>query len=89
MLRWERQKEVFELLDYNNNITVRELSDELDIDVNHADFLLRHYNKNGYLTRYKDKYNENRYTYQLTEKGENQLRDFLESGEYLEYLEIY
>jgi len=89
MLRWERQKEVFELLDYNGSMTVRELSDELDIEINHADFLLRHYNKNGYLTRYKDVSNDNRYAYQLSEKGSNQLKDFLENNEYLNYLEIY
>jgi len=81
-------KEVFEVLDYNDNMTVRELSDELDIDLYLANNLLRHYNKNGYLTRYKDVSNENKYTYRLSEKGLNHLRGFLESGKYLEYLEI-
>ena len=75
-------------MDYNDSMTVRELSDDLDIDIQLADNLFRHYNKNGYLTRYKDGYNENRYTYQLSEKGLNHLRGFLESGKYLEYLEI-
>lgn len=88
MLRWERMKIVFELLE-GDSLTVRKVSDDLDIVVKLADFLLRHYNKNGYLTRYKDGYNENRYTYQLSEKGLNQLRFFLEGGKYLEYLEIY
>lgn len=88
MLRWTRMKEVFELLDYNDNMTVRELSDELDIDLQLSDNLLRHYKRNGYLTRYKDVSNDNKYTYQLSEKGLNHLRDFLESGKYLEYLEI-
>jgi len=88
MLRWTRMKEVFEVLDYNDNMTVRELSDELDIDLYLANNLLRHYNKNGYLTRYKDVSNENKYTYRLSEKGLNHLRGFLESGKYLEYLEI-
>ncbi|MBA7539966.1 hypothetical protein ES705_32255 [subsurface metagenome] len=89
MERWERMKEVFELLDNGNSLTVRELSDTLDIDLQLADNLLRHYNKNGYLTRYKDVSNDNKYTYQLSEKGCKQLKDFLENNEYLDYLEIY
>ena len=80
--------EVFELLE-GNSLTVREVSDDLDIDLQLADSLLRHYNKNGYLTRYKDEYNDYKYTYQLSEKGLNQLKGFLESGKYLEYIEIY
>ena len=86
--RWERMREVFELLE-GNSLTIREVSDDLDIDLQLADNLLRHYNRNGYLTRYKDEYNDNRYTYQLSEKGLNQLKVFLESGKYLEYIEIY
>lgn len=82
-------KEVFELLDYNDNMTVRELSDELDIDIQLADNLLRHYNKNGYLTRYKNVSNDNKYTYQLSEKGLRQLTDFLNSGAYLNKIKIY
>ena len=85
--RWERMKEVFEVLDYNDTMTVRELTDGLDIELQLADNLLRHYNKNGYLTRNKNFLDK--YSYQLSEKGLNQLRDFFESGKYLEYLEIY
>jgi len=32
-LRWERMKEVFKIIENNGNITVRELSDILDIDI--------------------------------------------------------
>ena len=86
MERWERMYQVFELLDYNDNMTVKKLSDELDIDVKLADFLLRHYNKNGYLTRKKDF--TFKYTYRLSDKGKNQLDNFLRNNEYLNYLEL-
>lgn len=85
-LRWERMKEVFKIIENNGNITVRELSDILDIDIQLSDNLLRHYNRNGYLTRQKNFLDK--YVYSLSDKGINQLRNFLESGKYLRYVDI-
>lgn len=85
-LRWERMKEVFSLIERNDNITVRELSDMLDIEIQLSDNLLRHYNRNGYLTRQKNFLDK--YVYSLSDKGIKQLRNFLESGEYLGYIDL-
>lgn len=85
MLRWTRMKEVFELLDNGNSLTVRELSDTLDIDLQLADNLLRHYKRNGYLTRFKNF--SDKYSYQLSDKGIEQLENFLKNEEYVNYLE--
>lgn len=85
MERWVRQKQVFEILE-NRNLTVKQLSDLLDIDLQLADNLLRHYRRHGYLTRKKDLYDK--FSYQLSRKGLEHLKDFLQSGEYLEYIDV-
>lgn len=79
-------KEVFELLDNGNSLTVRELSDTLDINLQLADNLLRHYNKHGYLIRFKNFFDK--YTYQLSDKGIDQLENFLQNKEYTNYLNV-
>lgn len=90
MERWERMFGIFELLE-GNDFTVRELTDVLEIKertitLNLVDFLLRHYNKNGYLSRSKNLFNL--YSYELSEKGEKQL-EWLRKGEQYNYIEIY
>jgi len=89
MERWERMFEIFELLD-GNDFTVRELFDILEVNektitLNLVDFLLRHYNKNGYLTRSKNLFNV--YCYSLSRKGKEQLI-WMRNGCQLEYYEI-
>ena len=84
MERWRRQKEVFLLLN-GNWFSVRDLSDYLDITINHADFLLRHYHKNHQLKRKKI---DGKYHYTLTNYGLEQLK-WLENNEHLEYKEWY
>lgn len=88
--RWERMLGIFELFE-GNDFTVRELTNVLEIDegtitLNLVDFLLRHYNKNGYLNRYKNFFNV--FCYSLSEKGEKQL-EWLRKGEQYDYLELY
>ena len=83
MLRWRRQKQVFDILEDYDSITVKELSDALGIDLQLSDNLLRHYNKNGYLTRKKNLYDK--FTYELSDKGINQLNGFLRNELYLNY----
>lgn len=90
MERWERMLEIFELLE-GNALTVRELTDILEVNegtitLNLVDFLLRHYNKNGYLSRYKNPFKV--YSYSLSEKGEEQLK-WLRKGNFLSYIEHY
>lgn len=88
--RFERQKEIFELLE-GDQLTVRELTDVLEVNegtitLNLVDFLLRHYNKMGYLKRKKNLFKI--YSYELTQKGEKQL-EWLRNGDYLNYIEVY
>lgn len=90
MKRFERQKEVFELLE-GDNLTVRELHDILEVNegtitLNLVDFLLRHYNKMGYLKRKKNL--SKIYSYELSINGEKQL-EWLRDGDYLNYIEHY
>ncbi|MBA7559774.1 hypothetical protein ES708_01389 [subsurface metagenome] len=90
MKRFERQKEILELLE-GNQLTVRELKDiieinEVTITLNLVDFLLRHYNKMGYLKRRKNLFNL--YSYELSKNGEKQL-EWLRNGDYLDYIEVY
>ena len=88
MDRWERMYQIFELLE-GNQLTVRELTDmikEKTITLNFIDSMLRHYRHNGYLTRKKNIFNL--YSYELSQKGINQLKYFLQNGEYLEYSNI-
>jgi hypothetical protein len=90
MERWERMLEIFELLE-GDDFTVRELTDTLErkertITLNLVDFLLRHYNKNGYLRRYKNFLNV--YSYSLSKKGKEQLK-WLENGCQYDYLFEY
>lgn len=90
MNRWERMYQIFELLE-GNQLTVRELTDILEvkekaITLNFIDSMLRHYRKNGYLTR--KKVFSDKFSYQLSQKGLDQLNDFLRNGEYLEYNNI-
>lgn len=47
--RWERQKEVFEIIKEYESISVGELAEAIEIDVSLANSLLRHYHKNKYL----------------------------------------
>ena len=85
MNRWERMYQIFELLE-GSQLTVRELTDmikERAITLNFIDSMLRHYRKNGYLTRKKNIFNI--YSYSLSERGIDQLNDFLRNGEYLQY----
>ena len=82
--RWERQKEVLLILN-GNSFSVKDLSDYLDIDVKHADFLLRHYHKSHLLKR---KRIEGKFYYTITNEGLKQLK-WLENGKYLEYIENY
>ena len=79
--RFERQKEVLLLLN-GNWLSVRDLSEYLNIDVKHSDFLLRHYHKNHYLKRNKI---EGKFQYTITNWGLKQLNEFLESGKYKDY----
>lgn len=90
MKRYERQKEIFELLE-GNQLTVKELKEILEVNertitLNLVDFLLRHYNKMGYLKRKKNLLKI--YSYELSINGEKHLRNFLQSGEYLEYVDV-
>jgi hypothetical protein len=50
--RYERQKEILLLLN-KNDMSVRDIMDYLNIDMNLCDALLRQYHNNGYLTRAK------------------------------------
>jgi len=88
MFRWERMYQIFEIME-RDEFTVRELFDTLKMDnknvtINLVDFLLRHYNKNGYLSRSKNLFNI--YSYSLSEKGIEQL-EWLKDGCQLEYYE--
>lgn len=87
--RWERQKEVFEIIKDNESISVGELAEILEIDVSLANSLLRHYHKNKYLKREPNPENNYRYSYQLTEKGIKQYENFLKDGDYKMYQEVY
>ncbi len=84
MYRWERQKEILLLLN-GNHFSARDLSDYLDINIKHADFLLRHYHKRHHLDR---KRVDGKFVYTLTENGLKQLK-WLENGGHLEYIESY
>lgn len=83
MFRWERQEQVFDLIEEYGSMTVKELSDVLLIEIKSSDKLLRHYNKNGYLTRSKNL--SKKFSYELSDKGINQLNGFLRNGLYLNY----
>lgn len=85
MERWTRQNQVYNLLQ-NEWYSVKDLADKLEIGIQLADALFYRYRKNGHLKRKKI---FNRYYYMLTEKGFKHLKDFLESGKYLEYLELH
>ena len=87
--RWERQKEVFEIIIEYESISVGELAEAIDVDVSLANSLLRHYHKNKYLTREPNPENHYRYEYSLSKKGINQYKNFLKNGDYKIYQEVY
>lgn len=87
--RWERQKEVFEIIKEYESISVGELAEAIEIDVSLANSLLRHYHKNKYLKRESNPENNYRYEYSLTKKGIEQYENFLSNENYKMYQEIY
>lgn len=87
--RWERQKEVFEIIKDNESISVGDLAEILEIDVSLANSLLRHYFKNKYLKREPNPENRYRYEYSLTKKGIEQYEGFLSNENYKMYQEVY
>ena len=88
MNRWERMKELFELFEKSEPLSCREISNELNININHSDSLLRGYCKQGYLKRRKNLDGRYIYIYVLTRKGYTQLNGFLKTGMYQNYLLI-
>ena len=84
----------FQILQNGNQFSVRALTEILNdnnesVSLNLVDSLCRHYHKRGYLYRFREPLNDYKYNYTLSEKGIEQLENFLENNEYLNYIVKY
>ena len=83
----ERKLEILEYVSKCEDVTASNVAEDLDLEIHNARTLLRRYNRQGLLTRYKSDDSWGTRKYNITEKGLERIEWIIKSFEEYEIVE--